>query len=204
MPGEIAFLEKLGELGNQNPSLNWLSYILLVITFSVDKGIIWIVVALVMLFFKKMRKCGVTLLIGSLFFSLLFNNVLIKLVVQRQRPYIFSNTLKSNVSMWMIEEGKSFLGFFEVPRDYSFLSGHSFSSFLSAGVILCYHKKIGIVSLVYASLVAFSRLYFGVHYPSDVIFGSLFGFIFGIITYQIVMELTPKFLSFFKNKNETN
>lgn len=182
MPWEISFLEKLGELTNQNPSLNWLSYILLIITFSVDKGMIWIIISILMLCFKKSRKCGVTLIIGTIIFSLLFNNIFIKNVVNRIRPYEVSSTLKDNVSDWMLPLDSSFLHFFEIPNDPSFMSGHSFSSFLSAAIILKYHKKLGYIALIYALIVAFSRLYFGVHYPTDVLCGCGFGFILGYLT----------------------
>jgi len=187
---ELEFLKTLGQMGNQNPSLNWLSHIFQVITITGDIGLIWIVAGIVMLFFKSWRKCGIVLLSGMLVFSLLMNNVLIKHVVNRPRPFTIEGYTvledyilgRAGNTQWLLEKGKGFLGIGEIPNDASFMSGHSFSSFLSAIIIFKYHKKVGIGALVYAALIAFSRLYFGVHYPTDVICGTIFGIIIGYIT----------------------
>lgn len=58
------------------------------------------------------------------------------------------------------------------PTDFSFPSGHTTASFAVALVMLrMLPKKIGIPAVVLAALVAFSRLYLGVHYPTDVLTG---------------------------------
>lgn len=192
---EMNFLETLGKL-NQNPSLKWLSWILNIFTLSCDKGLIWIVLTIILLFFKKTRKTGIVLGFGLAIFAGLFNNVIIKYSFHRIRPLYTSQyqeqaeILFNNVSQYMLKEGTSFLGFFEVPDkgSYSFMSGHSFSSFLCATIIYMYHKKSGIIAYVVAAIIAFSRLYFGVHYPTDVFCGILFGTASGIACYFIAKK----------------
>lgn len=60
---------------------------------------------------------------------------------------------------------------FDAPG-YSFPSGHASSSFAAATAILLHNRKAGAIAILYASLVAFTRLYAFVHYPSDVIAGA--------------------------------
>ena len=62
------------------------------------------------------------------------------------------------------------------PTDYSFPSGHTAASF-AVGALLFRKlpKRYGIPALVLAALIGFSRLYLGVHYPSDVLAGALLG-----------------------------
>jgi undecaprenyl-diphosphatase len=74
----------------------------------------------------------------------------------------------------------------EAQSDYSFPSGHSASSFAAA--IILYKtlpKKYGILALVLAFLIAISRLYVGVHYPTDVLFGILSGTLIALFTIKI-------------------
>ena len=64
------------------------------------------------------------------------------------------------------------------PTDWSFPSGHSSASFAAAFVLYHYMpKKFSIPALILATLIAFSRLYLGVHYPSDVIGGAAIGYL---------------------------
>lgn len=192
---EMNFLETLGKL-NQNPSLRWLSWILNIFTLSCDKGLICIILTIILLCFKKTRKTGIVLTFGLIVFAVLFNNVIIKYSFHRIRPLYNTQypeqaeTLFNNVSYYMLKEGTSFLGFFEVPDkgSYSFMSGHSFSSFLCATIVFMYHKKSGIVAYVVAAIIAFSRLYFGVHYPTDVLCGAIFGTASGIACFYMAKK----------------
>ena len=66
------------------------------------------------------------------------------------------------------------------PGDrWSFPSGHALSSFAAATALWCFHKKTGVLALVLAALIAFSRLYASVHYPTDVLAGMLIGIVLG-------------------------
>lgn len=97
----------------------------------------------------------------ALVLSLLFNNMLLKHLIARSRPYDCIRGLIPLITP---------------PTDYSFPSGHTAASF-AVGVLLFRKlpKRYGIPALVLAALIGFSRLYLGVHYPSDVLAGALLG-----------------------------
>jgi undecaprenyl-diphosphatase len=80
------------------------------------------------------------------------------------------------------------------PLSYSFPSGHAASSFAVAGVLSKYFKKYAPEFLGLASLIAFSRLYLYVHYPTDV----LAGIILGLICSRIIIYIFNK-MFFIKN-----
>lgn len=210
MTWELNFLEWLTR-ANANPSLDWLSWILDIFSLACDKGLIWILAAIVMLFFKKWRKTGLVLGFALVVFAMLGNNIIIKYSFQRPRPFeigVIGQTLFKRVSDWMLPSGSSFLGFFEVPDSYSFMSGHSFSSALCATIIFYYHRKTGIVAIVVATIIAFSRLYFGVHYPTDVIAGVIFGAGSGILSIFLANKFYDRIVAWiiklFKKKKSEN
>ena len=125
-----------------------------------EGGAIWIAIAIMLFFIKKYRKTGV--MVGvSLLGSLIFINMIIKNLVARARPYKVIETLTI-----LVPE----------PKEFSFPSGHAASSF-AAGVVLylTLPKKYGVPALILAVLISLSRLYVGVHYPTDVLGGMVMG-----------------------------
>lgn len=141
----------------RNPILN---PVMTAITTLGNAGILWIVLTALLLIPQKTRKVGVMSLC-ALLASLLMNNILIKNLVARVRPY---NALDGLVIL------------VRKPSEFSFPSGHAASSFASACVMFRkLPKKYGIPALVMAALISFSRLYVGVHYPSDVLAGIVSG-----------------------------
>ena len=159
------------------------------ITHLGDAGIFWIILSIVLLFFKKTRKAGIYSAV-ALVGSVVLNNVILKPLVARPRPFWFGDTadakgLKENVEglICIVKEAK----------DYSFPSGHTGASFASA-VAMFPHlpKKYGVALLVLAFLIAFSRLYVGIHYPTDVIIGFIDGIFLGIMSNVICNAVMKK------------
>ena len=67
---------------------------------------------------------------------------------------------------------------------YSFFSGHASNSFALAlffSSVFKYNKFLFKSLILIASIVAYSRIYIGVHYPSDILFGSIFGILSGLV-----------------------
>lgn len=159
-------------------SCSFLDYLMPKITFLGNIGLIWICIATLMLSIKKYRKTGVTLSIG-LFGGVITGNLILKNIIRRERPCWINNSIQMLV---------------DIPQDYSFPSGHTLSSFMAASVIMHADKKLGIIAYIIASLIAFSRLYLYVHFPTDVIAGIFLGTIIGITSCKISERfIFPKF-----------
>ena len=122
-----------------------------------------------MLCFKSTRKIGLTLSV-ALVFGLVVTNLFLKPTVARIRPY----------------DALGFTPLIDKLSDYSFPSGHATSAFEGAISCMLWNKKYGFIALLVAILVCFSRIYFQVHYLSDVIAGAIIGSIMAILAYLIV------------------
>ncbi|NLL92945.1 MAG: phosphatase PAP2 family protein [Clostridiales bacterium] len=159
----------------QNIRCDFLDKLMVAITSLGDAGIVWIVIAVILLFIKKYRKIGITIIL-AITFSLIFTNGIIKPLVDRERPFTYVNDIILLIA---------------TPTDSSFPSGHSSASFAAATAIFCWNKKYGICAYVLAGAIAFSRMYIFVHFPTDVGVGMILGIIYGIMAFFAV----KKFLS---------
>lgn len=149
---------------------SFLDAIMPIITMLGDAGIIWIVIGVSMLISKKYRKQGLLVLIGLLL-GLIIGNGIVKNLVARQRPCWTETDFNLLISS---------------PKDYSFPSGHTQASVIAATILTMCRKKWGIVVIPLAAMIAFSRLYLYVHFPSDVLGGAILGFVIGIATYYLI------------------
>lgn len=153
-----------------NLQCGFLDFLMPIITLFGDGGIFWIGWAVVLLCIPKTRKIGLGMLF-ALVMGLLVCNVTLKPLVARPRPYDFQWE-QFRVQIPLLIDGM---------HDFSFPSGHTIASFEAATVLLKNSKKMGIPAMILAVLIAFSRLYLYVHYPTDVIFSVFAGILFAFI-----------------------
>lgn len=145
--------------------------ILRLITTLGNGGAIWIAFTVLLLCIPKTRKVGCMALV-ALLGTLLVNNMILKNLVARTRPYEVIERLTYIVRR---------------PTDFSFPSGHAGCSFAVACILFRrLPRQYGIPALILAILIALSRLYVGVHYPSDVLFGTISGILISYGAERIV------------------
>lgn len=158
----------------RNPILN---SIMIFITTLGDGGFIWIAATIVLLIPRKTRKVGIMSAV-ALLGSLIINNNIIKNLVQRPRPFVTFTDLRILIP---------------TPSEFSFPSGHTSSSFAAAAVFYRFlPKRLGIPAIVLAGLIGFSRLYVGVHYPTDVLAGVVMGILLSYLSEYLVMFFEKK------------
>ena len=174
---ELTFLHMLQSL--HNPILNQIM-ITVFNTFVGSIGQLWIVVGLVLFIIPKTRKCGAAVLL-SYALSLLIGDVWLKDLIARPRPCAIDDTVQLIVKK---------------PESFSCPSVHTYLAFSSAMVIFHYYKKAGIWIFAFAAMVGFSRMYFFVHYPTDVLFGA----VLGILTALVVCALIDRICSSVQRK----
>ena len=147
------------------------------ITMLGDAGIFWIIWAVILLLIPKTRRAGLAMGI-ALLMGLVVCNLTLKPLCARIRPYDFY--------------GQSMQLLVATPHDYSFPSGHTIASFEAATALALHHKNLGIPALILAGLIAFSRLYLYVHYPTDVIVSLGLGIAFAFIGTWLAKKIAGK------------
>lgn len=180
MAFELEFLHALE--GLRNPILDG---IMLFITRLGDNNIIWHIMCWTLILLparkkyhekdyddeyeakiKKRRKLGWAIFAAEIM-SMIIVDYILKTVVGRPRPFYVDKTLFVNRSQIAVM----------LPSRTSFPSSHTSAAFAAAFATLFSYKKKGIPVLILASLIAFSRMYFFVHYPTDILAGIVTGFI---------------------------
>lgn len=144
-----------------------------------SKGEIWILLGILLLILPKTRKTGVCLL-SAYIISYYLGDGLLKDLIGRPRPCAVDQAIVLLVKR---------------PSSFSCPSVHSMLAFASASCVFWFHKKAGIVALVFAALIGFSRMYFFVHYPTDVLFGSALGFAIGTAVCFLIKNADGRKLS---------
>lgn len=143
-----------------------------------NAGMVWIALSVLMLCFKKSRRAGIAGLL-ALAVGFVLTNLILKPLVSRVRP-------------WLIVEGLTALVAEHDPN--SFPSGHTCAAFASTCAWRPYlPKRWANTALICAVLMGLSRLYVGVHFPTDVLAGALVGVLSGWILYK-----SKKMLSHFE------
>ena len=193
-------------IGIQNAlNADWLTPIMKVITYLGEDGIFLIFICLMLLLFKRTRRLGV-ICSFSLLAAFIACNVCIKPLVDRARP-------------WEVFEAVNPL--MPDPGDASFPSGHTTNSIAPAWAafiatipvktssgrnydeVACLGWRgkgadpetihiVASVSVILAVLVGASRLYLGMHFPSDVICGFLLGMLCATLAYKIITAIEKK------------
>ena len=137
-----------------------------------NSGLLWILLIIASLCFHKTRKAGAAGAL-ALIFSLLLVNVWVKPAVDRIRPY---------------EAIEGLTRLIERQKDPSFPSGHASAAFAAAVAFRIYlpQKQLSLGLLILAAFMAFTRLYVGVHYPTDVLAGILFGILSALLAYGLL------------------
>ncbi len=152
---------------------------------AVKYGILIGMLGAVLCFFKRTRKVGLSLVFAMLL-GILFTNAILKPIALRIRPY---NTLQHDAQFWAYYIGAGQL----CESDFSFPSGHTSGAFTIAIPLLLCHatsKKKGAKAIcwifpIFAIVTGLSRIYFMIHYATDVIAGAIVGIIAGIIGYAL-------------------
>lgn len=135
-----------------------------------NAGIIWIALTLVLLIISKTRRSGLIMAL-ALIADLILCNGILKNLVARTRPYDVNTVVNLLI---------------EKPVDYSFPSGHTAASFAAVTALyLAGEKKLWKPALVLSILIAFTRMYLYVHYPTDILGGIAVGIISGYIGFFI-------------------
>lgn len=146
------------------------------LTYSIEYGAMAILVFIVMMCIKKMRKTGFAVM-GATLSVMLFGELILKHIVCRSRPFVINGAIELII---------------KAPSGFSFPSSHTATCFAMATAIYLFHKRLGIIAYIYASLVAFSRMYFYVHYPSDIFGGVILGICCGIGAVALVKLICKK------------
>lgn len=147
-----------------------LSFFMAIFSAIGNAGMCWIVICALLLAFRRTRKIGAITLV-CLITEWILNDFVLKNLFLRQRPF--------EVYPWITTV-------ITPPSGFSFPSGHTASSFACASAICFQNKRLGKPAFVLAFLISFSRMYFCVHYFTDVLAGCAFGFLVSFVIIKIV------------------
>jgi undecaprenyl-diphosphatase len=160
----------------------YLDILMPIITSMGSLGTIWIIISIMLFLNASNRRIGYVVIL-TLIVSTLIGEGIVKHIVRRDRPSVVS------VKDLLISK----------PITYSFPSGHTLSSFAAAGVLSVYFTQYRLIFMAIAFLIALSRLYLHVHYPTDVIAGIILGILCSKIVFIIVQgNYLTKFVGYYR------
>ena len=140
-------------------------------------GQLWLIIAALLLIFKGTRKAGISVLIAYMAVYLL-GQIILKQLISRPRPCQIDQAFALLVAR---------------PSSSSFPSTHSAWAFGAATAIFMRHRKLGAAAYAVAALIAFSRMYMFLHFPTDVLFGTALGIALGVLAHWITKALWKRF-----------
>lgn len=161
----------------------YLDVLMPIVTFMGSLGFVWITIAVYLMLYRQYRMIGNVLII-TLAISTSVGEGIIKHIVKRARPCNYQDDINMLISR---------------PSTYSFPSGHTLSSFAAAEMLSMYFSPYKLIFIGIAVLIAFSRLYLYVHYPSDIIAGIIIGTLCSRLIFITIQEgYLLRFDAFFK------
>lgn len=156
------------------------------ISFLGKDGIILILLSIGLCFFNKTRKVGTVMLL-SLAIGALLTNCCFKILVARPRPYMDSESIY--YKYWLVVGQR-------VESDKSFPSGHTTAAFAAmTGIFLTCDKRYSWTAFIFGVLMGIARIYLCVHYPSDVLGGTIVGIASSILALIIAQKLPERYYS---------
>ena len=145
-------------------------------TFVGSKGQLWVILGVLLLLIPKTRKAGLCVLLSYALAYLIGDSVL-KDWIARPRPCAIDETVALLISR---------------PSSFSCPSVHTMLAFASASSVFWFYKRAGIAALIFAALVGLSRMYFFVHFPTDVLLGAVLGFLIGTAVCFLIKKVRRK------------
>lgn len=168
---DISILEKIESLRCEP-----LTVFFRIVTYLGNHGIIWILLSLVLIINKKTRRIGL-FAAAALLLQFICGELILKFIIQRERPFYYRPDFDTIINH---------------PTSYSFPSGHSGSSAAFSLAVFFQNKKLGAPLLLLAASICFSRIYFMVHYPTDVMAGITLGIASAVVTFFLLNHIFKK------------
>ncbi len=176
MPWEISFLNSI-QTGIANPVFdNFFKYFTLL-----GEPVVFIFFCFALVVPKRTRRMGIQITL-ALLGGIIIGNLILKNALARPRPYTMPGAAIDAAHL-LIKQ----------PSDYSFPSGHSLAAFNAALIVFYNKKRWGILALFGAVVLAFSRMYLFVHYPTDIIGGMLIAVFSSLVMFNVCKALFARY-----------
>ncbi len=159
--------------GLHRPILN---RVMVFFTHAGSAALFWWVTAIIPCVIMRKYRIAINLALG-IGITYVISEIIIKKLIGRIRP---SESIHEDDMI------------ISKPKDYSFPSGHTSTSFAAFAIIMMYFPVfIWIPAFFFASLIGFSRIYLRVHFLSDVVAGALLGMLLGVVSTVVFKAVVP-------------